>query len=208
MNVLLFGPPFTGKGTQARRISTNFQIANISTGDMFRDLANEGNPIGIKAKEQYWGKGNLVPDEIVIKLLEERLRKEDCKKGFILDGFPRTIKQAESLEDLIKIDYVINVDTSYDVIIERAKHRVSCRGCKQPYGLGKTPKKEGICDDCSGELYHRDDDNEETVRKRLRVYEKETKPLIEFYKSRGILETVNGNQNPEDVYADILEILS
>ena len=208
MNVLFFGSPGAGKGTQAGKVSKHIRLPHISTGNMFRQLAEEGNELGIKAKEEYWGKGNLVPDDVTIKLLEERISKEDCIEGFILDGFPRTIRQAEALEELVKIDYVINIDTSYDKIIERAKSRLICRGCKQVYGLGLKAEKEGICNDCGGELYHRDDDNEEVVRKRLKVYEKETKPLIEFYKSRGILETVDGNQQPEDVYADILEILS
>ncbi|MDD4878632.1 MAG: adenylate kinase [Candidatus Nanoarchaeia archaeon] len=206
MNLIFLGPPGTGKGTQAERISAELNIAHISTGEMFRQLANEGNSLGVEARDKYWGKGNLVPDDITIGLVQERLKKEDCKNGFILDGFPRTIPQAEALEKIIKINYVIDIESTDAVIIKRLTSRRQCQNCKKIYGIDVPPKEEGICDICKGKLFQRDDDRESVIMERLNVYNKQTKPLIEFYKSRGLLRIVNGENPIEQIKADILEI--
>lgn len=206
MNLIFLGPPGTGKGTQAERISVELKIAHISTGEMFRQLANEGNPLGVEARDKYWGKGNLVPDDVTVGLVKERLAKDDCKNGFILDGFPRTIPQAEALEKIIKINYVIDIESSESVIIQRLTSRRQCVNCKKIYGIDVPPKLEGICDACNGKLYQRDDDRESVIMERLRVYNVQTKPLIEFYKTRGLLKIVNGENPIGQIKADILEI--
>ena len=206
MNLIFLGPPGTGKGTQAERISAELKIAHVSTGEMFRQLANEGNQLGVEARDNYWGKGNLVPDEITIGLVQERLKKEDCKRGFILDGFPRTIPQAEALEKIININYVIDIESTDEIIIQRLTSRRQCVNCKKIYGINVPPKLEGICDVCQGKLYHRDDDKEDVIKERLRVYNAQTKPLIEFYKSKGLLRIVNGENPIEQIKADILAI--
>ena len=173
---------------------------------MFRQLANEGNQLGVEARDKYWGKGNLVPDEITIGLVKERLKKEDCRNGFILDGFPRTILQAEALEKIININYVINIESTDEIIIQRLTSRRQCVNCKKIYGINVPPKLKGICDVCQGKLYHRDDDKEDVIKERLRVYNAQTKPLIEFYKSKGLLRIVNGENPIEQIKADILAI--
>ncbi|MFH1065085.1 MAG: adenylate kinase [Nanoarchaeota archaeon] len=206
MNLIFLGPPGTGKGTQAERISVELKVPHISTGEMFRQLANEGNPLGVEARDKYWGKGNLVPDEITIGLVNERLKKEDCKNGFILDGFPRTIPQAEALGKIININYVMDIESTDAIIIQRLTSRRQCVNCKKIYGINVPPKLEGICDACHGKLYHRDDDKEEVIKERLRVYNVQTKPLIEFYKARGLLRIVNGENPIEQIKADILDI--
>lgn len=206
MNLIFLGPPGTGKGTQAERISAELKIAHVSTGEMFRQLANEGNQLGVEARDKYWGKGNLVPDEITIGLVKERLKKEDCRNGFILDGFPRTILQAEALEKIININYVIDIESTDEIIIQRLTSRRQCVNCKKIYGINVPPKPEGICDVCQGKLYHRDDDKEDVIKERLRVYNAQTKPLIEFYKSKGLLRIVNGENPIEQIKADILAI--
>lgn len=207
MNLIFLGPPGTGKGTQAERISAELKIAHVSTGEMFRQLADEGNKLGVEARDKYWGKGNLVPDDITIGLVKERLAKPDCKNGFILDGFPRTIPQAEALEKIVKIDYVIDIESSDAIIIKRLTSRRQCENCKKIYGIDVPPKLEGICDICGGKLYQRDDDKESVIRERLRIYNLQTKPLIEFYKSRGLLRIVNGENPIEQIKADILKIV-
>jgi len=206
MNLIFLGPPGTGKGTQAERISVELKIAHVSTGEMFRQLADEGNQLGVEARDKYWEKGNLVPDEITIGLVKERLKKEDCRNGFILDGFPRTIPQAEALEKILSIDYVIDIESGDAIIIKRLTSRRQCVNCKKIYGIDVPPKLEGICDVCQGKLYHRDDDKESVIRERLRVYNLQTKPLIELYKSRGLLRIVNGENPIEQIKADILKI--
>lgn len=210
MNLIFLGPPGTGKGTQAERISQYLGIAHISTGEMFRQLASEGNPLGVEARDKYWGKGNLVPDDITIKLVEERLKKDDCKSGFILDGFPRTIPQAEALEKIVNIDYVIDIESSDEIIIKRLTSRRQCsnRKCGRIYGIDVPPKEEGICDVCKEKLYQRNDDKEEVIRERLSVYEAQTKPLISFYQPRGLLHIVNGEQPIDKIKEDILKVLS
>lgn len=208
MNLIFLGPPGTGKGTQAERVSKELNIAHISTGEMFRQLADEGNPLGVEAKEKYWGKGNLVPDDITIKLVKERLSKDDCKKGFILDGFPRTVPQAKALDDIVDVDHVIDIESSEEIIIKRLTSRRQCMDCKKIYGIDVPPKKEGICDECGGQLYQRDDDREEVIRERLNVYEKQTKPLIKYYEAQGILKTVDGEQPVQKIKEDIIGLVS
>jgi len=206
MNLIFLGPPGTGKGTQAERISVELNIAHISTGEMFRQLADEGNEVGVEAKEKYWGKGNLVPDELTIKLVKERLAKEDCKKGFILDGFPRTIPQAEALDKIIKIDKVISIESSEEIIIKRLSNRRQCSKCKKIYGIDVPSKQEGICDVCQGKLIQRDDDKEEVIKDRLKIYEKQTKPLIDYYKDK--LVKIDGEQPIDKIKQDIIEAIN
>lgn len=209
MNVIFLGPPGTGKGTQAKPISAELGIVHISTGDIFRQLANEGDPLGVEARDKYWGAGGLVPDDITIKLVEKRFERDDWKNGFILDGFPRTIPQAEALENMVKVGYVIDIETPDDVIIKRLTSRRQCsnKECGKIYGIDIPPKVKGICDICGSSLYQRPDDTEEKVRRRLEVYREETKPLIGFYQTRGVLHIVDGTKKPEVLKEDILKIL-
>ena len=207
MNVIFLGPPGTGKGTQAERISQYLGIVHISTGEIFRQLADEGNQLGVEARDKYWGKSKLVPDDVTIKLVEERFKKDDWKKGFILDGFPRTVPQAEALENMVNIDYVIDIESSDAVIIARLTARRQCRSCKKIYGLDVRPLNENVCDACGGDLYQRSDDNEKIIMGRLKEYELKTKPLIAFYQSRGLLKIVDGEQPIDNIKEDILKIL-
>lgn len=202
MNLILLGPPGTGKGTQAEKLSEKLGIPHISTGDLFRELAAEGNPLGVEARDKYWGKGNLVPDDVTIKLAEERLSKADCKKGFILDGFPRTIPQAQALDKITAIDYVIDIESSDRTIIKRLTNRRQCSKCKKIYGIDVPPKQEGTCDECGGKLIQRDDDKEEVVKDRLNVYRKQTKPLIRYYRHK--VKIVDGEQPIQKILDDIL----
>ncbi len=205
MNLILLGPPGTGKGTQAERLSKKLNIPHISTGEMFRQLAAECNPLGVKAKDDYWGKGNLVPDDITIKLVEERLAKDDCKNGYILDGFPRTIPQAKALDKITSIDSVLDIESSGEVIIKRLTSRRQCVKCKKIYGIDVPPRHEGICDECGGKLEQRDDDKEEVIRERLEVYKKQTLPLTDYYHRQGKLIKINGEQPIQKILEDILK---
>ncbi|MFH1455462.1 MAG: adenylate kinase [archaeon] len=207
VKIVLLGPPACGKGTQAKMIAKEIQIPHISSGDLFRGAAEEGTELGIKARDEFWSKGQLVPDEITIGLVKERLEKNDCKEGFILDGFPRTIPQAEALSNVVNLDYVIEITSPDDVIIKRVVARRSCPQCGKIYGLDVPPKNDNVCDECNVELNHRSDDNEETMQQRLDVYHKQTSPLIEFYKEKNLLVTVDGTQKIDKVFEDILSIL-
>lgn len=204
MNIILLGPPGGGKGTQARFITEKFGIPQISTGDMLRDAVTNKTDLGLKAKE-YMDAGKLVPDDLVIKIVEERLKRDDCKDGFILDGFPRTLLQAEALDKILtrmskKMDYVINIDVPAEDIVKRLTSRRICKKCGNIYNLlSNPPKIDGRCDICGGELYQRDDDKEETVRRRLTVYKEDTEPLIMYYKSKGVLKTIDGRKDIDDV---------
>lgn len=206
------GLPGAGKGTQAEKIVEKYDIPHISTGDMFRAAMNEGTELGLKAKS-FMDKGELVPDEVTIGIVRERLSKDDCQKGFLLDGFPRTVAQAEALEAMLasmdkKIDYVIYVDVDQDILMERLTGRRICKSCGATYHLVfNPPNAEGVCDRCGGELYQRADDNSETVQNRLEVNKKQTKPLLDFYESKGYLRNINGQQEIEKVFADIDELL-
>lgn len=212
MNIILLGPPGAGKGTQAKFISEKYNIPHISTGDIFRKNIKEKTPLGINAKE-YIDKGELVPDSITISIVEDRVKEEDCKNGFLLDGFPRTVHQAEALDTVLekmgsKIDYVINIASSEKQIIERLTGRRVCKVCGAGYHVTNIPpKKEGICDVCGGELIQRDDDKLETIQNRLAVYESQTRPLIDYYTNTKILVSVDGDKALEPVFKDICNIL-
>lgn len=206
------GLPGAGKGTQAEKIVDQYGIPHISTGDMFRAAMKEGTDLGLKAKS-YMDQGALVPDEVTIGIVRERLSKDDCTKGFLLDGFPRTVPQAEALENILaelsrKIDYVINIDVDKDILMERLTGRRICKNCGATYHLlFNPPAKEGICDRCGGELYQRADDNAETVQNRLDVNMKQSQPLLDFYESKGYLKTINGQRDINEVFADIQQLL-
>ena len=204
MKIIFLGAPGSGKGTHATRVKTELGVPHISTGDIFRENIKGGTPLGILAKS-YIDKGALVPDDVVIKIVEDRLAREDCKNGFILDGFPRTIYQAEALKKIAAIDVVVNLVVDDEAIVKRVAGRRMCR-CGETYNVaflnGKT-----TCAKCGGELYQRDDDKEETVKSRLEVYHKETAPLIDYYRKEGLLKDVDGSQGIEAVYADILKVL-
>ena len=212
MKIVMLGAPGAGKGTQAKKISAKYNIPHISTGDIFRANIKEGTELGKKAKE-YMDQGLLVPDELVLDLIVDRLGKDDCKKGYVLDGFPRTIPQAEALEKALgeqgeKIDYALNIDVPDENIINRMSGRRACVGCGATYHLVYAPTKvEGVCDVCGKNLILRDDDKPETVKKRLSVYHEQTKPLIDYYENAGTLRTLDGTIDIEDVFQAIVKIL-
>lgn len=212
MKIIMLGAPGAGKGTQAKKIAAKYNIPHISTGDIFRANIKNGTELGKKAKT-YMDQGLLVPDELVCDLVVDRIQQDDCKKGYILDGFPRTIPQAESLDKALqaigeKMDYAIDVEVPDENIVKRMGGRRACVGCGATYHLVYAPtKKEGICDVCGGELILRDDDKPETVQKRLGVYHEQTQPLIDYYKNQGILREVDGSVDMEDVFKEILNIL-
>ena len=212
MKIIMLGAPGAGKGTQAKMIAEKCGIPHISTGDIFRANIKQGTELGKKAKE-YMDKGLLVPDELTCDLVVDRIQKDDCAGGFILDGFPRTIRQAEVLEEALtglgqKVDIALDIDVSDKSIVERMAGRRACVGCGATYHVVFNPtKKEGICDVCGEKLILRDDDKPETVQKRLAVYHEQTKPLEDFYAARGVLKEVDGTQPMDKVFADILGIL-
>ncbi|MBU8640346.1 MULTISPECIES: adenylate kinase [Bacillus] len=212
MNLVLMGLPGAGKGTQAERIVDDYGIPHISTGDMFRAAMKEETQLGLEAKS-FIDKGELVPDEVTIGIVRERLGKNDCEQGFLLDGFPRTVAQAEALEGILKdlgrtIDYVINIKVDKDALMERLTGRRICKNCGATYHLVfNPPAKENVCDKCGGELYQRADDNAETVSTRLEVNLKQTEPLLNFYSEKGYLANIDGAKHINDVYADIKDLL-
>ena len=212
MKIIMLGAPGAGKGTQAKQIADKYGVPHISTGDIFRANIKNGTELGKKAKE-YMDQGLLVPDELTCDLVMDRIQQDDCKNGFILDGFPRTIPQAEALTAALekigqKMDYAIDVEVPDDNIINRMSGRRACVACGGTYHIKFNPtKKEGICDACGGELILRDDDKPETVTKRLSVYHEQTRPLISFYADRHVLYTVDGTQNMEQVFEAITKIL-
>ena len=212
MKIIMLGAPGAGKGTQAKLIADKYGIPHISTGDIFRANIKNGTALGMEAKS-YMDQGLLVPDELTVKILLDRVAQEDCKKGYVLDGFPRTIPQAEVLDqELVKlhdqIDHAIDVDVPDENIIRRMGGRRACVSCGATYHIEYIkPHKEGICDDCGQELVLRDDDKPETVGKRLDVYHEQTQPLIDFYDHKGILKTVDGTQDMQDVFDAIVAIL-
>ena len=199
MNIVLLGSPGVGKGTYAKKILGIYGIPQISTGDMFREAIKNKTEIGLKAKE-YIDKGELVPDDVTIGIVEERLKQDDCKNGFMLDGFPRTIVQADALSGIIAIDKVLNFTASDEVIIDRLSGRRVCKNCGAIFHIRNiVPKVEGVCDNCGGELYQRDDDKPESVKKRLDVYKKQTAPLIDYYKEKNLLADIDANKPIEQV---------
>ncbi|NGQ97206.1 adenylate kinase [Brevibacillus sp. SYP-B805] len=212
MNVILMGLPGAGKGTQAERIVEEFHIPHISTGDMFRAAVKNETPLGLQAKS-YMDQGLLVPDEVVIGIVRERLAQDDCAKGFLLDGFPRTVPQAEALTATLKelgreIDHVIHIDVERNVLIERLTGRWICPVCGASYHtLFNPPKAAGICDKDGGTLYQRDDDKPEVVAQRLDVNIAQTQPLIEYYSKQGLLRTIDGERNIDVVFAEIASLL-
>ena len=190
MRKIFLGAPGSGKGTAASRVAPRFNIPHISTGDLFRQNIKNETPIGMEAKG-YMERGELVPDEIVIGMLADRINEDDCKEGFILDGFPRTIPQAEKLAELSDMDVVINMDVSDDIVIERLSSRVTCKDCGEIFNLrGLIPKKEGQCDKCEGDLIRRPDDEPEVIKNRLNTYKEQTAPLIDFYRNQGLVKDV------------------
>jgi len=201
MNIILLGAPGAGKGTQASRISDNYHLPHISTGDIFRENIKNQTPIGLLAKSYIDG-GKLVPDEVTCKIVEERISREDCKAGYMLDGFPRTIAQAEALDKITKIDLVINIDVDFSLLLDRLCGRRVCKDCGESYHISRL-NGEMKCSRCGGELYQRKDDNPETVQSRLDVYNAQTAPLIEYYTKKGIIFNVVGNTTPEDVYEKV-----
>lgn len=208
MNIILLGPPGAGKGTQAEILVDHYKIPHISTGDMFRAAIRQGTELGLKAKE-IMDSGQLVPDELTVGIVKDRLAEPDCEKGFLLDGFPRTIPQAEALTVIMKdlkrkLDAVINIEVPSDVIMPRMTGRRVCRKCGATYHIiFNKPKSPMKCDVCGGELYQRSDDSEETVAQRLKVYAQQTEPLVSYYYHRGLLRTINGDQIHTLVFNDI-----
>ena len=212
MKIIMLGAPGAGKGTQAKKIADVCNIPHISTGDIFRANIKQGTELGKKAKT-YMDAGDLVPDELVCDLVVDRIQQDDCTKGFILDGFPRTIPQAEALTNALnaieqKMEYALNIDVPDENIIHRMAGRRACVGCGATYHVEFNPtKKEGICDVCGEELILRDDDKPETVKNRLNVYHEQTKPLIEYYNKENITHTIDGTQTMDEVFNDIRKIL-
>ncbi|MBQ7831940.1 MAG: adenylate kinase [Clostridia bacterium] len=198
MNIILLGAPGAGKGTEASKIVDTYKLPHISTGDIFRENIKNQTPIGLLAKS-YIDKGLLVPDEVTCKIVEERISREDCKNGYMLDGFPRTIAQAEALDKITKIDLVINIDVDFSLLLDRLCGRRVCKDCGETYHL-KRLNGETKCARCGGELYQRKDDNPETVQSRLSVYNDQTAPLIEYYTNKGVIFNVDGSTTPEAVH--------
>ncbi len=212
MKIIMLGAPGAGKGTQAEKICEAYHVPHISTGDIFRANIKNGTDLGKKAKE-YMDQGLLVPDSLVVDLVIDRIHEADCADGYVLDGFPRTIPQAEALDEALasageSVDYAINVDVPDENIVNRMSGRRACVKCGATYHIKwNAPKQEGICDNCGSELIQRDDDKPETVLNRLEVYHKETQPLIDYYTNKGIVKNVDGTQGLDDVFAAIQAII-
>lgn len=212
MNLILLGGPGAGKGTQAKMMIDKYQIPQISTGDILRAAVKEGTELGKQAKA-CMDEGKLVPDAVVIGIIEDRLKQPDCQKGFILDGFPRTVPQAEALGATLdkmgsKIDHVLSIDVDEEELVKRLTGRRTCKKCGQMFHIMFNPsQKEGICDKCGGELYQRDDDNEATVRSRLATYNQQTKPLIDYYSNQGLVRQIVGIGSISDIFQKIVDTL-
>ncbi len=213
MKLILLGPPGSGKGTQAKLLEGKFGIPKISTGDILRQAIKENSQLGEKA-QTYIEAGDLVPDEVVIELIKERIKEKDCEKGYILDGFPRTIVQAEKLAETLKemdqkIDIVIDLEVDEEELLVRLAGRDTCKNCGAMFHeKTRAPKNRGVCDNCGGELYQRPDDNEETILKRLEVYHRETAPLKEFYKMQGNLQTAKGFGSVDDIFSRVCSLVN
>ncbi|HPF43562.1 MAG TPA: adenylate kinase [Syntrophomonadaceae bacterium] len=210
MNIVLMGPPGAGKGTQAELIKKNYPIPHISTGDMFRDAVKNGTELGLKAKS-YMDAGQLVPDEVTIGIIQERLAQDDCASGFMLDGFPRTTPQAEALDQVLadmgkKLEAVINIFVPREVLLQRILNRVTCNNCKTVYNL-RFLDDHKTCTKCGGELGYRSDDRGEIAKTRLEVYLEQTLPLLQYYQERQVLNSIDGNRETDEVFEDIQELL-
>lgn len=212
MNIILLGPPGAGKGTQAKILAKKFKIPQISTGDILRGAVKDQTPMGIKAKG-FMDAGALVPDGVVVGIVEERLAKEDCTDGFILDGFPRTVAQADALKDMLvshgkAIEHVVSVEVDKEELLQRITGRRTCRGCGRGFHIiFDPPRLVGKCDECGDDLYQRDDDSEETMRKRLNVYEEQTAPLIAYYNNESLLRSIQGTGSIDEIQQALLRIL-
>ncbi|MBN1255675.1 MAG: adenylate kinase [Deltaproteobacteria bacterium] len=212
MNIILLGPPGSGKGTQAQKMVERYHIPQISTGDILRGAVKEQTPLGVEAK-RYMDQGQLVPDEVVVGIVRERLRGSDCDGGFILDGFPRTVPQAEALDSTLgemqrSINHVVSIEVPNEELLKRLTGRRTCRNCGAMYHIiFGPPTKEGICDKCGGELYQRDDDQEETIRARLQVYEEQTAPLIAYYRKKELLRAIDGVGEVEEIFRNIVQAI-
>ncbi len=212
VKLILLGPPGAGKGTQAKMLMDRFSIPQISTGDILRAAVKAGTPMGLKAKE-FMDAGSLVPDEVVVGIVRERLQEADCRNGFILDGFPRTVAQADALTDALddlgkELDAVISLNVDQDALVERLTGRRTCSGCGKGFHVSfDPPENSGVCDGCGGVLVQRDDDREETIRKRLQVYDSQTAPLVDYYRRSGLLVEVDGMAGIDAVQEQILSLL-
>lgn len=211
MNIILFGPPGAGKGTQAKKMVDNYGIPQISTGDILRANVREGTELGLAAKE-YMDKGELVPDEVLIGIIKNRLKEQDCEKGFVLDGYPRTIPQADALAVILDeinkpIDVVLNLEVPDEELIERISGRLMCNCGASYHRTFNPPKKDDVCDICGGKVFQRADDKEEAVKNRLNVYKKQTEPLIDYYTKQGLLVTLDGTKDIDEVFEEIKAVL-
>lgn len=213
MNLILLGPPGCGKGTQAKILIDTYHIPQISTGDILREAIKKESPLGIEAKT-HMDQGSLVPDHLVIKIIEERLKQADCDRGFVLDGFPRTVAQAEALDTTLagmgsKLECVFSIEVDDEELIKRLTGRRVCKKCGESYHIEfNPPRQEGLCDSCQGELYQRDDDKEETIKNRLKVYQDQTSPLINFYQRKKVLHSVDGIGSIEEIKERLLTIIN
>ncbi|MBS1112347.1 MAG: adk [Nitrospirae bacterium] len=212
MRIVLLGAPGAGKGTQAKKLIEKYGMPQISTGDLLRAAVAAGTPLGKEAKS-FMDKGELVPDRVVLGMVEERLKQDDCKKGYILDGFPRNTAQAEALDKMLgalnmSLNAALSVDVPFDDLMKRLTGRRTCKGCGQMYNIYfKAPAKDGVCDKCNGELFQRDDDKEATIKKRLEVYTSQTEPLIGYYRNKGILKSVSGTGSIDEIFKKVTELL-
>ncbi len=212
LHLLLFGPPGAGKGTQAAKISAQYRIPHISTGNIFREAYAQRTELGIDAHDRYWGKGLLVPDDVTNRLAFARLQQDDCSKGFILDGYPRTQGQAEELHKFLSekgksIDHVLYLQCAEEMLVGRIATRFVCQDCNATYGMEVLPKEKGKCDICPGELYHRLDDSADKIGTRIQEYVTKTAPLLEFYQQQGVLREIDGAQHTEEVFEEIKKII-
>jgi adenylate kinase len=213
MRLVLLGPPGAGKGTQAKKLIEHYQIPQISTGDILRQAVKEGTELGQQAKS-YMDRGELVPDDVIIEIVKERIKADDCQQGYIFDGFPRTVEQAKALDQMLHslsthLDAVINIDVPEEEVVKRLSGRRTCKNCGALYHvIYNPPAKAGICDKCGGELFQRDDDNEATIRQRLAVYREQTLPLIEYYSKQDLVKTIPGSGTPDDIFSAIRNALA
>ncbi|MEK6936619.1 MAG: nucleoside monophosphate kinase [Nanoarchaeota archaeon] len=206
MRIVLLGVPGAGKGLQAKIMVEYLKVPSISTGEMMREMVDAGNPLGIKLRDEYFARGLLAPDDITIELLRQRLEKTDCKTGFVLDGFPRSEFQAESLEKIARLNHVLYFEVPDSEVINRLSHRENCNSCKITYGRDLKPKQPHVCDKCNNQLTKRDDDNPESIKTRLEVYKAKTAPLVLFYEAKGLLRKIDGSQ-PYPIVADDVRIV-